>query len=631
VCAIAGVFRFTGNAADDRAAVGAMLDRMRRRGPDDGGLWHEGPLTLGHRRLAVLDLSAAGHQPMVSACGRFVISFNGEIYNFAELRDELGLRPGDLRSATDTEVLLHAWQRWGVESLDRMVGQWAFALFDRTDRRLWLARDRFGEKPLFFARGPQALAFASSLQGLVQTPWLSPRIDRSALVEYLTLRYVVAPRTIVAGCEKLAPGHYLTVTPQRTELRRWYEPRFRRSERGAGAAGRAALAEEFGGLLTQAARRCLVSDVPTGLLLSDGIDSHAIHAAVALAGQDVTTFTYAAVRDGSGTRRSPSARSSRAPSWDVLVTPQRRLAVMQRALSSLSEPLGDGAALATWLLIGGAREKATVFLCGHGGDEIVGGYRLSQDRFRLAALHRCAWLPRALLRPLIESKVFGGEDAAIRLNALRSATAPCVPAAARYLIQHPLEIADVRGLLGPAQLSEGYLATVDRLYDECADDASDLDRIQEVMMRTFLGDNILSFADSMAMDWSAELRMPFLDRDLVAFVLGLAPSERVSPWPGRTNTKRVLRWWAEPRIPRDVARRRKRGFPYGNARELLDRDRGAVREQLRASPILRAATPGLSAWLDQPAEFFRGPREKAVWSLLALGHWCEASSIRDCA
>jgi asparagine synthase (glutamine-hydrolysing) len=277
VCGIAGVFRVEGGgdaaASADAATVEAMLARMERRGPDDAGVLQDGPVTLGHRRLAILDLSPAGHQPMTSASGRTIVSFNGEIYNFAELRDELGLAPGDLRSATDTEILLHAWERWGPAALDRMVGQWALAVYEVGKRRLWLARDRFGEKPLFWCRGDGALAFASSLQALTHAPWVPQRLDRAAVAEYLTLRYVVAPRTLLAGCHKVTPGGLVEITARGVEARRWYEPRFR-PRRTATPRQRADLVAEFGSLLDRAARRCLVSDVPVGLLLSDGIDSH---------------------------------------------------------------------------------------------------------------------------------------------------------------------------------------------------------------------------------------------------------------------------------------------------------------------------------------------------------------------
>ena len=625
MCGIAGIYRLDGDGADDANAVDRMLARMERRGPDDRGLVASGPLTLGHRRLAILDLSHAGRQPMTSASGRTTVGFNGEIYNHAELREELGLARDALRSATDTEILLHAWERWGEGALDRMVGQWAFALYERDARRLWLVRDRFGEKPLFVARTPGAVAFASSLHALVQAPFVPRRIDRQALVEYLTLRYVVSPRTILAGCEKIPPGSCLVISPDRVEERRWYAPRFAPS-RAARPRGREQLVEEFDELLRRAVRRCLVADVPAALLLSDGIDSHGIRAALGAQQGGIETFTYSMVRDGAA-GLAPSRGRGGGPGWDVRVTPRCRIDAMERALSSLTEPVGDGASLATWLVIAGARERAEVFLCGHGGDEILGGYRLSQDRFRLAALHRIAWLPGALLHRLVDSKVFGGESAAERQHAVWSAAPEMVPAAARYLIQRPLPIADVRALLGDGPLAEPYLATVDRLYGECTDAATDLDRIQEVMIRTFLGENILSFADSVAMDSSAELRMPFLDRDLVDFAFRLAPDERVSRWPGRANTKRVLRWWAEGRVAEDVVSRRKRGFAFGNLRELLDRDDAPIRARLRESPLLRELVPGLAAWTSQPAGFFRGRREKTLWSLLALDHWAEAEGI----
>lgn len=624
MCGIGGIFRLRGAAAADPCDVGRMLDRMQRRGPDDAGIATlHGAVTLGHRRLAILDLSPAGRQPMTSPSGRTTVVFNGEIYNHAELRDELGLRRDELRSSTDTEILLHAWERWGMAALDRMVGQWAFALYEHDPRRLWLVRDRFGEKPLFVARTADALGFASSLQALVQVPWVERRIDRAALVEYLTMRYVVAPRTIVAGCEKLPPGCCLAVTADGVTHHRWYTPRF---SPGAGRPrDREQLVEEFGDLFRNAVRRCLVADVPAALLLSDGIDSNSIDAA--LDDRGVESFTYRTVPERPGLARSSGASPSDRARWDVRVTPRERIAALERALSSLTEPVGDGAALATWLVIAGARERAEVFLCGHGGDEILGGYRLSQDRFRLAMLHRCAWLPSAVLRRLVDSKVNGGESAAERQRAVRLASVETVPAAARYLIQHPLPLADLRALLGDGGLTEPYLGTVDRLYAECDVQASDLERIQHVMIRTFLSANILSFADSVAMDSSAELRMPFLDRDLVAFALRLPPEDRVSRWPGRANTKRILRWWAGGCVPADVVSRRKRGFAFGNLRELLDRDDAGLRQRLGDWPLLRELVPGLAGWIDRPAEFFRGRREKTLWSLLALGHWSEAAGV----
>jgi len=621
MCGIAGVHR-PAPGGDDEPVVRRMLERLVPRGPDGDGLVRAGPVTLGHRRLAILDLSDAARQPMESASGRFVVTFNGEIYNFRELREELGVAAAELRSSSDTEVLLLAWERWGKAALERLAGQFAFALFDREERRLWLARDRFGEKPLFYHRGPHGLlAFASSVLALVQAPWIPREIDREALVEYLTLRYVVAPRTVFAGIRKLPAGHLLCAGPEGVSIERWYEPRYR----SAPARPRAELVEEFGALLVQAARRCLVSDVPVAILLSDGIDSHSIRRAVALAGRDIPAFTFRLSDQPSGVARP--APGEAAHTTDLVVTPRERLDALAPALGSMTEPVGDGAALATWLLIRRAREHATVFLCGHGADEVLGGYRLSQDRFRLAALRRLARLPPAWSAPPLERFLYGAEPLAERRARLLALPPRRAPEAARYLIQRPLPQRDVARILGDGA-PDGYLGVVDALYAECAEGASDLDRMQEVMLRTFLSENVLAYADSVSMASSAELRLPFLDRDLVDFALALAPGARVGRFPGRANTKQVLRWWGAGRLSRGIVRRRKRTFQFGALTPLLREHGAEVRSFVLDAPAVRAALPGVESWLAQPPERFRGPWEGTLWALLALGIFCETAGVR---
>lgn len=624
MCGIAGLYRFRGND-DDAARVRAMLSRLERRGPDDEGLEVVGPAVLGNRRLAILDLSAAGHQPMRSSSGRYWITFNGEIYNHDEVRRELGIERAALRSRSDTEILLLAWERWGVEALPRLVGQWAIALFDSTEQRLWLARDRFGEKPLFYHAGPEALVFASSLEALVQHPQVPRDLDPDCIAEYVTLRYVVSPRTVLRETKKLAGGTWLEAGRGGIREQRWFTPRFR-PRRADTARARTALVEEFDGLLARASERCLVSDVPVGLLLSDGIDSHSIRESLARQGRTLPSYTF---RLSGPARGTPPARVADSEIHDVVVSNAQRLSQLEPAFATLTEPVGDGAALATWMLIRRAREQATVFLCGHGGDEVLGGYRLSQDRFRLALLRSLAWLPERWMSRPIGRLMYGAETIGERHQRLRSAAAAAVPAAARYLIHRPLPAGDVALLLGnSAPPPPSYLASVDQLYAECAARASDLDRMQEVMLRTFLSENILSFADSVAMDSSAELRMPFLDRDLVQFVFELPPECRVSRWPGRANTKLMLRWWARNRLPRDVVTRRKRPFQFGGVSALLRHDGGAVRDRILSRAALRRALPGAEAWLSRPPESYRGPWEGTLWALLALGIWCERVGAR---
>ncbi len=318
-----------------------------------------------------------------------------------------------MHSRTDTEILLLAWERWGAQALPRLVGQWAFAVFDTVERRLWLVRDRFGEKPLFYHENTESLVFASSLEALVQHPQVPRQLDPECLVEYVTLRYVVSPRTVLRGVKKLGPGQLVEVGPEGSQVHSWWVPPLRRHPRLA-TQTRGALVEEFNALFTQASERCLVSDVPVALLLSDGIDSQSIRTVLASRGHSIPAYTFRLLNAENGVALAAPPPGSE-PIMDIEVSRAERVAQMVPAFGSLTEPLGDGAMLATWMLIRAARSGATVFLCGHGGDEVLGGYRLSQDRFRLALLRRLACLPLGWVecspRPILVRQRIGGRAA----------------------------------------------------------------------------------------------------------------------------------------------------------------------------------------------------------------------------
>ena len=623
MCGIAGIFRF-GGQGEDVAIVEQMLTGLRRRGPDDAGTRGCGPVVLGNRRLAILDRTSAGHQPMTSASGRLVVTFNGEIYNYRELCRELAVDPKSLRSGSDTEVLLLAWERWGPEALSRFVGQWAFALYDTIERRLWLARDRFGEKPLYLHSSDERTVFSSSLGSLMVAPGVPRELDPHAISEYLSLRYVVSPRTVLLGVHKLPPGHWLEIGvsgPIREH--EWYSPRFH-SAHSNPPRSRAALNDQFDALFTQACERCLVSDVPVGLLLSDGIDSNSIRAALASKGHTPPSFTF----------RLENPRSGIQPDFvnglggdviDVETSAAERCSAFDDAFASLTEPVGDGASLATWMLIRGARTRATVLLCGHGGDEVFGGYRLSQDRFRLAMLRRLTWIPGPVLDRAFDRFLFGDGSVAERRAVFAATRVREAPSAALYLVDRPLPGEQVRELLGGSfPEGERYMGTIARLYGECDAGATDIDRIQEVLMRTFLSANILSFADSVAMDASVEARMPFLDRDLVEFALTLRPGERISRWPGRANTKIVLRDWARGRVADDVVKRPKRGFQSGDISELLQHDGRGIRRRILEAKAIRRLVPGVEGWMNKIEDGYGGPWGGTLWALLVLSVWSEA-------
>jgi asparagine synthase (glutamine-hydrolysing) len=626
MCGIAGIFRFRGEG-DDAATVEQMLTHLAQRGPDDSGTQSLGRATLGHRRLAVLDRSPAAHQPMSSPSGRLLLTFNGEIYNYRELCRELAVDPHSLRSHSDTEVLLLAWERWGPGALDRCVGQWAFAIYDTDRCRLWLARDRFGEKPLYIHANSQRIAFASSIRSLLSAPDVPHELDSRAIVEYVTLRYVVSPRTVVRDVHKLSPGHALEIDMcGAIRQHEWYSPRFR-TDGPVRPRTHARIEEEFDALFTQACERCMVSDVPVGLLLSDGIDSNSIASALALKGHKPPSFVFR-LKNPKGGIQTEAVSGAGGEVVDVETSAAERCSAFDGAISTLTEPVGDGASLATWMLIRSARPRATVLLCGHGGDELLGGYRLSQDRFRLAMLRRLAWLPEPTLDRVYDRFLMGEGALAERRRAFRCASLQQAPSAARYLVDRPLPSSQVREILGGC-LPEGerYLGTVDRLYAECHSDARDIDRIQEVLIRTFLSANILSFADSVAMDSSAELRMPFLDRDLVAFALSLPPGDRIGRWPGRTNTKLVLRQWARGRVADEVVRRPKRGFQSGNISELLEHDGAGIRRRILDSSALRRVAPGVEQWLSRIRDDDGGPWGGTLWALLVLSVWAESLGI----
>ena len=633
MCGIAGIFRFEGDGdgegnGNDVAAVERMLIKLARRGPDDSGTQAHGRVVLGNRRLAILDRTSAAHQPMMSCDGRLVVTFNGEIYNFRELCRDLAVDPTSLRSRSDTEVLLLAWERWGPGALDRFVGQWAFAIYDTVRRKLWLARDRFGEKPLFLHVSKARVVFSSSLGSLMLAPGVPHELDANAIAEYISLRYVVSPRTVVRDVEKLAPGHVLEIDANgATREREWYSPRFHPARHDTPRL-RAAIEEQFDALFTRACERCLVSDVPVGLLLSDGIDSNSIASALAIQGHKPPSFTFRLRNPKSGIQ--PDVVSGAGGEViDIDTSAEERCSAFDESFACLTEPVGDGASLATWMLLRGARERATVLLCGHGGDEILGGYRLSQDRFRLSMLRRLAWIPGPALDPLYDRFLLGDGSLAERRAQFASTPVHQAPSAARYLVDRPLPSAQVRELLGDSfPNGERYLSTVERLYGGCGPDAKDIDRIQEVLIRTFLSANILSFADSVAMDASVEMRMPFLDRDLVDFALTLQPGERISRWPGRTNTKLILRKWARGRVAADVVKRPKRGFQSGNISELLQHDSRGLRGRILDSAAVRRVVPGVEKWMSKIGDDYGGPWGGTLWALLVLSVWSESVGAR---
>ena len=632
MCGLAGIFRPGGVLSHDAETVSSMMTRLVNRGPDGIGMVSVDEVTLGHRRLKILDLSDGAKQPMTSRCGRFIMVYNGECYNFQDLRAELGLSQSDLRSTSDTEILLEAWSLLGPSCLQRVVGQFAMAVYDKAKRELYLVRDRFGEKPLFYHQSPQGtVSFASSLGAMLAANGVPKQFDPESVEELLTLRYVIAPKTVIKQVFKVKPGCMLIVNQDGLQKKRWFEVDYKNSGEDQPKIRQEDVVEEFDRLLRQATLRCLVSDVPTGLLLSDGIDSQSINTILAQEQASIPTFTYGYfTQDGQLSPLGQVGDASKQNNHNFSFSAEERVEAMVPAFSSLNEPVGDGASLATWLLLKKASRHATVFLCGHGADETLGGYRLSQEQLRLRVLKKLSYLPPSLSTKLFTRFMNGAESINERASALRLAPKNLVPATARYLIHRPLPIRDLEVLFQRSreESSPPYLDVISALYRDCRADASGIDRIQKVMLRTFLSENILTYADSSAMDQSTELRMPFLDRDLFDFVMKLPSEYRVGAYPGSRHTKVILRKWGERHLGVNAAYAKKRSFDFGSLRSLLDSHGPTLRSYVLDSTVVRDAVPGAEQWLSQPSLYFRGCWQGTLWALLALGIWAEANGVR---
>lgn len=575
MCGIAGVF---GHASSDlRQTVEAMVASIRYRGPDDHGVWidPEVGLGLGHARLSILDRSSAGHQPMVSRSGRYVVTFNGEIYNHLELRTQLG--SVSWRGHSDTETLLAAIETWGTEkTLQSLVGMFAFGLWDRVERCLTLARDRIGEKPLYYGWCRRAFLFGSELKALEAYPDWDGQIDRGALACFMRYAYVPLPHSIYAGIRKLLPGTYLTVTGSDTpgsslEPRTYWsaleaarQPEWNVSEREA--------ADELDRLLRQAIKGQMVADVPLGAFLSGGIDSSTVVALMqAQSTRPVKTFSI-----GFNEREYDEARHAKAVAahlgtdhTELYVTPADALAVIPRLPEIYDEPFGDSSGIPTHLVARLARRHVTVALSGDGGDELFGGYnryfwvRSIWSKLGLIPVPirrvigwglTCVSPERwdqcgRLLRPFlsVELRMLAPGDKLHKLAGVFDADDQA-DVYRRLVSQHRDPGSLVIGASEPPIWADAQAAQLERA------DFSERMMFQDLV--GYLTDDILVKVDRAAMAVSLETRVPMLDHRLVEFSWRLPLTMKIYDGKG----KRLLRAVLDRYVPSTLISRPKMGF-----------------------------------------------------------------------
>jgi asparagine synthase (glutamine-hydrolysing) len=600
------------------ALARSMANTMVHRGPDDSGEWEsaDGSVALAHRRLSIVDLSPGGRNPMARDNGRIWITFNGEIYNFLELRGELESAGHRFQSHTDTEVVLAAYDQWGVDCLQRFVGMFAFGLWDTPRRRLWLVRDRLGKKPLYYADYGGALRFASELKALLADPAFPRDVAPAAVRQYLRYGYVPSPCTIFSTARKLPPAHYLLCEDGHISVTRYWDPmsyvgaRLNLTDQDAEA--------ELESLLSNAVRQRRIADVPLGAFLSGGLDSSLI---VALMQEQsptpVRTFTVRFDAPEVNEADHAAAVAARLATTHV---EQRcgideMLAVVDHLPDMFDEPFADSSAIPTHLLATFARQHVTVALSGDGGDELFLGY----PRYRA---HAAAGWALALPRPLRRAAARAADRLPTRrlrriADVLRSDD---VDRYARFITWWSNE--DIIKLTGmPAGDGEMYaevLANADAIGEEALPGVLDL--------VSYLPEDILTKVDRASMASSLEVRAPLLDHRVVEFALGL--SLRLKRRGG--STKWLLRRLLDKRVPRELVERPKMGFgvPLGEWLRGPLRDRmnvyasGTDLEDLGIEP-----GPIRQLWTDFLAG--RSHRADLLWQAYVLIGWSQVVRSRS--
>lgn len=623
MCGICGIVDFGHRAPAGAAMLGAMNRSMSHRGPDEDGVYHARHAALAMRRLRVID-PAGGRQPVANEAETVWAVYNGEIYNFLELRDDLTRRGHVFRTRSDTEVIVHAYEEFGDGCLEHFRGMFAFAVWDSRSERLFAARDRLGIKPLHYWVAGDRLAFASEIKALLHLPELSPRLDERALDLYLTYGYIPSPFTIFEGIRKLPPAHYLIAERGGTTVRCYWDfapsDRPARSERDYVEALRERLAESV--------RMHLVSDVPLGAFLSGGLDSSTVVALMSAAlPRPVKTFSIG-FREGAF-NELPLARAVAerygTEHREMIVEPQTvdRLPTL---LAHFDEPFGDSSAIPTYLVSEFARRHVTVVLTGDGGDEIFGGYEWQR---RYLMTRRLGIVPLAIRRrlPSLASALrapspYRAQQEKVR-NFLLDAASPAADGYLRRLtlFDRPARTAlysdDFRGRLDGWDSQAVLRGWVERLP------ATDFrNRMLYADTHFYCPEDCLTKVDRMAMAWSLEARVPLLDHTLVEFMAGIPPDLKLR---GLTS-KYLLRRTVRDLLPPVLLATRKRGFSIPLGSWL----RGPLRGPLQ--DILLGERARQRGWLrpDTVARMTRqhivGERDHAhrLWALLALEQWARA-------
>jgi len=628
VCGISGFLlpQATSSHRDLEARLWAMIAMLRHRGPDDEGVWTDRRAGLAHARLSIIDLSPAGHQPMASADETAWITYNGEIYNFAEIRRELEAAGYGFRSRSDTEVIVNGWQAWGEKVISRLRGMFALAIWDRRSHRLILARDRIGKKPLYYTSCGDTLLFASEIKALLTWPGLPRTPDLSAIDRYLTLGYVPSPQTAFAGISKLPPAHYLVVDARpegglgEPELVRYWrlpEPRSARRHRTA-----AELRHELIERLEDAVRLRLVSDVPLGAFLSGGVDSSAVVAMMARAGGGkIKTFSIGfSAREYDETRYARIVAQRYGTDHEELVVEPDAVSVLPRLAWHFGEPFADPSAIPTYYVSEIARRKVTVALNGDGGDECFLGYKRYKAMHLLSRLDRMPRWSRVGIERLL-ARAPAAAQRRFKVPRIRGVLQAPEEFPARRYASTLVSFTDRDKQQGYGeamreQLEGSALDLIEPYFAEADDLVAGANWAD---IHTYLPDDLMVKVDVASMAHGLETRSPLLDHVLMEWAAGIPHDTKMA----RGITKSLFKSAMEPYLPAKLLYRPKMGFSCpvdhwfrGELKELAYDT--LLSESARERGVFRADHVRLL--LDEHCSATRDHHTR-LWALLMLELW----------
>jgi asparagine synthase (glutamine-hydrolysing) len=616
MCAICGIVNFDRSHVVDSEVIRRMAGTMVHRGPDDDGFFNGGPAGLGFRRLSIIDLSG-GHQPIWNEDRSATVVFNGEIYNYRDLSARLMGAGHTFATRSDTETILHAYEQYGDDCVDHLRGMFAFAIWDLKRERLLLARDRLGEKPLYYYQGNGFLAFASEIKALLEVPGIPRELDLAAFDEYLSLRFVPGPRTMFRNIHRLQPGHTLALEDGTVRIRKYWDVEYPKPATGTPAQ----LVDEFRHLLSESVRMRLMSEVPLGLFLSGGLDSSAILALMSRAGhgrvqtfsvgyeapdsqqEDVSEFEYARL----------AANTYGAVHREYRQTAAEFEQFVPDLVRSLDEPMADPTCIPLHYISRLAREHVTVILSGEGADETLGGYNIYARMLALEKFNRvparqtlAPWLARLAPSEAIRSYVrMSGQSLERRY---RGVSRGFRPETKRLLI------GEERMMQSELRLHEHF----DHYYSAVRG-TTPLNRMLYVDTKVWLPDDLLVKADRMSMANSLELRVPFLDHQLVEFAAALPMRSKLNGSCG----KAILRDAMRGLLPDTIIDRPKKGFPVPLASWLCGPMRAFTRDHLLGSDSAACQFLNRTALtrIVEDHEQGRADRSGELWTALVFEIW----------